>query len=133
MRFYTNSKDIEKKRRRVLNFRNNVLESQKRANYINEYDRLRGAMKGLVSETSKQFIHQRMERLKELASEPVHGKRHAIFISKEEEATKRNKQRARQPDTQETENARRALVEQTNELASNLAARHRIAERRARQ
>ena len=66
-----------------INFRKNVLESQKRANYINEYDRLKGVMTaGLVKHTSTKRVHERMGRLKELASESIHGKTHAIFKPK---------------------------------------------------
>ena len=37
-----------------INFRKNLLESQKRSNYMNEYDRLRGALaSGLVKEPFK--------------------------------------------------------------------------------
>lgn len=69
-----------------IKFRNNILESQKRANYKNEYDRLRGVMtSGLVNETSKKYINERMGRLKELASESIHGKGHAVFKPKREE------------------------------------------------
>ena len=68
-------------------FRNNILESQKRANYKNEYDRLRGVMTaGLVTDaTPKKYINERMGRLKELASESIHGKQHAVFKPKKEE------------------------------------------------
>ena len=70
-----------------IKFRNNILESQKRANYKNEYDRLRGVMTtGLVKDaTSKKYINERMGRLKELASESIHGKGHAVFKPKKEE------------------------------------------------
>ena len=68
-----------------IKFRKNMLESQKRANYKNEYDRLRGALTtGLVRETSKRYINQRMGRLKELASESVNGVKHEIFNPKKE-------------------------------------------------
>ena len=69
-----------------IKFRNNVLESQKRANYVNEYDRLRGALSSkLVSEPSIKHINERMGKLKELASESIHGKKHPIFDDKTEE------------------------------------------------
>ena len=52
-----------------------MLESQKRANYVNEYDRLRGAvLSGLVKECSIKHINLRIGKLKELASESIHGK-----------------------------------------------------------
>jgi len=66
-----------------LTFRRNVLESQKRANYRNEYDRLRGAMHaGLVKETSNKHINERMGRLKDLASESIHGYKHDLYKPK---------------------------------------------------
>ena len=69
-----------------IKFRKNVLESQKRVNYVNEYDRLRGAMSsGLVREESNKYINERMGKLKELASESIHGKKHPIFHDKTEE------------------------------------------------
>ena len=69
-----------------IKFRKNVLESQKRANYVNEYDRLRGAMlSGLVRESSNKYINERMGKLKELASESIHGVKHPIFHDKTEE------------------------------------------------
>ena len=69
-----------------INFRKNLLESQKRSNYMNEYDRLRGALaSGLVKEPSKKYINERMGKLKELASQSIHGKQHPIFHDKTEE------------------------------------------------
>ena len=69
-----------------INFRKNLLESQKRSNYMNEYDRLRGALaSGLVKEPSKKYINQRLGTLKELASESIHGKKHSIFYEKTDE------------------------------------------------
>jgi hypothetical protein len=45
-----------------------------------------GAMTaGLVRESSKKYINERMGRLKELASESIHGKQHEIFRPKREE------------------------------------------------
>ena len=68
-----------------IKFRKNVLETQKRENYKNEYDRLRGAMlAGLVRESSKKYIYQRMGKLKDLARQSIHGKKHDIFSPKED-------------------------------------------------
>ena len=51
----------------------NVLGTQQREIYKNEYDRLRGAMlAGLIGDTSKKYIYQRMGNLKELARESLH-------------------------------------------------------------
>ena len=70
-----------------IKFRKNVLESQKRANYVNEYDRLRGSLhSGLVKDAPTiKHINLRMGKLKELASESIHGKQHPIFDDKTEE------------------------------------------------
>ena len=70
-----------------IKFRKNVLESQKRSNYVNEYDRLRGSLhSGLVKDAPTiKHINLRMGKLKELASESIHGKQHPIFHDKTEE------------------------------------------------
>ena len=65
-----------------------MLETQKRENYKNEYDRLRGAMlAGVVGNSSKKFIYQRMGNLNELARESLHGKKHEVFMPKKYEKT----------------------------------------------
>ena len=62
-----------------------MLEIQKRENYKNEYDRLRGVMlAGLVKESSKKYIYERMGKLKDLARQSIHGKKHDIFSPKED-------------------------------------------------
>ena len=73
-----------------IKFRKNLLESQKRANYVNEYDRLRGKLtslnSGLVKDApSIKYINERMGKLKELASESIHGVKHDVFHDKTEE------------------------------------------------
>ena len=73
-----------------IKFRKNVLESQKRANYVNEYDRLMGKLtslnSGLVKDApSIKYINERMGKLKELANESIHGVKHPIFHDKTEE------------------------------------------------
>ena len=73
-----------------IKFRKNVLESQKRANYVNEYDRLMGKHTSLNSGLAKdapsiKYINERMGKLKELASESIHGVKHPIFHDKTEE------------------------------------------------
>ena len=73
-----------------IKFRKNVLESQKRANYVNEYDRLMGKLtslnSGLVKDApSIKYINERMGKLKELASESIHGVKHDVFHDKTEE------------------------------------------------
>ena len=37
---------------------------------------------GLVGDSSKKYIYQRMGKLKELARESLHGKRHEVFLPK---------------------------------------------------
>ena len=105
-----------------IKFRKNVLESQKRANYVNEYDRLRGAMlTGLVRESSKKYINERMGKLKELASESIHGKKHDVFKPKtDEELTDK------ELTTGSVEQTKRELMKQYSELESNLAELSRI-------
>ena len=76
-------------------FRKNVLEGQKRSNYVNEYDRLRGSLhSGLVKDAPTiKHINLRMGKLKELASESIHGVKHPVFHDKtEEQLSKFNKQ-----------------------------------------
>ena len=73
-----------------IKFRKNGLESQKRANYVNEYDRLMGKLTSLNSALVKdapsiKYINERMGKLKELASESIHGVKHPIFHDKTEE------------------------------------------------
>ena len=70
-----------------IKFRKNLLESQKRSNYVNEYDRLRGSLhSGLVKDApSIKYINERMGKLKELASESIHGKKHDVFKPKTDE------------------------------------------------
>ena len=70
-----------------IKFRKNLLESQKRSNYVNEYDRLRGSLhSGLVKDAPTiKHINLRMGKLKELASESIHGKKHDVFHDKTEE------------------------------------------------
>ena len=73
-----------------IKFRKNVLESQKRANYDNEFDRLMGKLtslnSGLVKDApSIKYINERMGKLKELASESIHGVKHPVFHDNTEE------------------------------------------------
>jgi hypothetical protein len=69
-----------------VNFRKNVLEHQKRQNYKMEYDRLKGAMKGIVTESSKRYINLRMGTIKDLANISLHGKtKHEIFSPKDKD------------------------------------------------
>jgi len=76
-----------------IKFRRGWLESQKRANYKNEYDRLMGAMTaGLVRESSKKYINERMDRLKELANPfMVSNMRYSDLRGKKRKQTKRGR------------------------------------------
>ena len=106
-----------------IKFRKNLLESQKRSNYVNEYDRLRGSLhSGLVKDAPTiKHINLRMGRLKELASESIHGKKHDIFKPKTDEQ-KTDKDLT--PGS--VEQTHRALQKQYAELESNLAEISRI-------
>ena len=114
-----------------IKFRKNALESQKRANYVNEYDRLIGKLtslnSGLVRESSIKYINERMGKLKELASESIHGKKHDIFKPKTDEQ-KTDKDLT--PGS--VEQTHRALQKQYSELESNLAELSRIRGGKAR-
>ena len=106
-----------------IKFRKNVLENQKRANYVNEYDRLRGSLhSGLVKDAPTiKHINLRMGKLKELASESIHGKKHDVFKPKTDEQ-KTDKDLT--PGS--VEQTHRALQKQYAELESNLAELSRI-------
>ena len=105
-----------------IKFRKNLLESQKRSNYMNEYDRLRGALaSGLVNEPSKKYINERMGKLKELASQSIHGKKHSIFY---ENTAEQKSDKEMTPGS--VEQTKRELMKQYSELESNLAERSRI-------
>ena len=106
-----------------IKFRKNVLESQRRSKYVNEYDRLRGSLhSGLVKDAPTiKHINLRMGKLKELASESIHGKKHDIFKPKTDEQ-KTDKDLT--PGS--VEQTHRALQKQYAELESNLAEISRI-------
>ena len=106
-----------------IKVRKNLLESQKRSNYVNEYDRLRGSLhSGLVKDAPTiKHINLRMGRLKELASESIHGKKHDIFKPKTDEQ-KTDKDLT--PGS--VEQTHRALQKQYAELESNLVELSRI-------
>ena len=106
-----------------IKFRKNLLESQKRSNYVNEYDRLRGSLhSGLVKDAPTiKHINLRMGKLKELASESIHGKKHDIFKPKTDEQ-KTDKDLT--PGS--SEQTRRELMKHYAELESNLAEISRI-------
>ena len=106
-----------------IKFRKNLLESQKRSNYVNEYDRLRGSLhSGLVKDAPTiKHINLRMGKLKELASESIHGKKHDVFKPKTDE-----QKTDKELDPGSSEQTHRALQKQYAELESNLAEISRI-------
>ena len=106
-----------------IKFRKNLLESQKRSNYVNEYDRLRGSLhSGLVKDAPTiKHINLRMGKLKELASESIHGKKHYIFKPKTDE-----QKTDKELDPGSSEQTRRELMKHYAELESNLSELSRI-------
>ena len=75
-----------------IKFRKNVLESQKRTNYINEYGRLRGSLTSMNSGLVKhaptiRHINERLGKLKDLADESLNGKEHEIYHKKDQRTT----------------------------------------------
>ena len=59
-----------------IKIRNDILESQKRVNYVNEFDRLKGiyyANRALPAPT-KTHLKNRMKNLQDLAKESIYGK-----------------------------------------------------------
>ena len=106
-----------------IKFRKNLLESQKRSNYINEYDILRGSLhSGLVKDAPTiKHINLRMGKLKELASESIHGKKHDVFKPKTDE-----QKTDKELDPGSSEQARRELMKHYAELESNLTEISRI-------
>ena len=111
-----------------IKFRKNLLENQKRANYVNEYGRLRGTLSsGLVKDAPTiKHINLRMGKLKELASESIHGKKHAVFKAKTDE------QKTDKELTPGSVEQTRELMKQYSELESNLAQLSRIRGGKAR-
>ena len=63
-----------------IKFRRDLIESQKRSNYVNEYDRLKGSieqhtLQGLRS----QHLRNRQKELKNLAKESIYPSKHEIY------------------------------------------------------
>ena len=106
-----------------IKFRKNLLESQKRSNYVNEYNRLRGSLhSGLVKDAPTiKHINLRMGKLEELASESIHGVKHDVFNPKTDE-----QKTDKELDPGSSEQTRRELMKQYAELESNLAEISRI-------
>ena len=69
--------ELPEKREKIkaqVEFRNNILESQKRINYKNEFDRLQGAKKlpGLDTNTKSRMKGLQKKVRKSLSGEPSH-------------------------------------------------------------
>ena len=80
-----NNKLMEEMQKKKVNiassiqFRNDILESQKRVNYQNEFDRLHGAKKlSALDPTSK----NRMKDLQDKARKSLKGETHIIYSTK---------------------------------------------------
>ena len=118
MRYYMRLKRNRENQTSSIKFRKNLLESQKRSNYVNEYDRLRGSLhSGLVKDAPTiKHINLRMGKLKELASESIHGKKHDIFKPKTDE-----QKTDKELDPRSSEQTKRELMKQYSELEPNLA------------
>ena len=104
-----------------IKFRKNVLESQKRANYVNGHDRLMGKLtslnSGLVKDApSIKYINERMGKLKELASESMHGVKHDVFKPKTDEQLT-----DKELTTGSVEQTKRELMKEYSKLESNLS------------
>ena len=74
--------EMKKKRANIVSsveFRNDILESQKRVNYMNEFDRLQGAksLPGL-----NQNAKNRMKELQSMARSSLKGNTHRIYSTK---------------------------------------------------
>jgi hypothetical protein len=76
--------EVEKKREhqsKSIAFRRNVLESQRRSNYINEYDRIKGEIehRRVKHMPVMNALELRKTNLKQLAQLSLHGDVHDIF------------------------------------------------------
>ena len=75
--------ELPEKREKIkaqIEFRNDVIESQKRVNYKNEFDRLQGAKK--ISELDPQ-VKSRMKELQKKAKQSLNGTpSHPIYSTK---------------------------------------------------
>ena len=86
-----------------------MLETQKRENYKNEYDRLRGAMlSGLITETSRKYIYQGMGKLKDLARESTTAQT-TRFLCPKEMRRKQTKKKPPQINVKNEENDQREI------------------------
>ena len=75
--------ELPEKRKKIkaqIEFRNNILESQKRVNYKNEFDRLQGAKKISVLDANAK---SRMKELQKKAKQSLNGgASHRIYSTK---------------------------------------------------
>ena len=74
--------EMKKKRANIVSsieFRNDILESQKRINYMNEFDRLRGSKKLSALDPNAK---NRMQELQKMARKSLKGDTHRIYSTK---------------------------------------------------
>ena len=74
--------EMKKKRANIVSsieFRNDILESQKRISYMNEFDRLRGSKKLSALDPN---VKNRMKDLQTMARSSLKGKTHSIYSTK---------------------------------------------------
>lgn len=74
--------EMKKKRADIVSsvqFRNEILESQKRVNYQNEFDRLQGAKKLSALDP---HVKSRMQELQKKARQSLKGDTHRIYSTK---------------------------------------------------
>ena len=74
--------EMKKKRANIVSsvqFRNELLESQKRINYMNEFDRLRGAKKLSALDPN---VKNRLKDLQTMARSSLKGNTHSIYSTK---------------------------------------------------
>ena len=79
-----NLKDVFKKRKEQhesIQFRRDILQANKRQNYINEYDRINGILSHNITHghVSEAHLTTRKKRLKELFDESFEDKKHELY------------------------------------------------------
>ena len=75
--------EVQRKRElqaKNIAFRRHILESQKRSNYINEYERILGMLATkTLNGLQKKLLESRKKTLKQLANESLYPGRHDIY------------------------------------------------------
>ena len=77
-------KDLLKKKKEQhesIQYRHDMIQSNKRQNYINEYDRINGILSNNISHghVSAAYLTNRKTRLKELFDESFEDKKHELY------------------------------------------------------